>query len=175
MEWEVNEVQIKDRYEVTLHATYETDVPAAVVVMEPQSIDVSDMRAGDVMYGELTLTNYGLIKAEEARIDITGDDFFNMELLVEIPATISPHERIVIPYKIYCIKTVVDELGQATGGFSICCSEHVKVLFNAYSICPNGIKQFIHNYLSLVDCLWHCLNPVNIVSNVVQYLGAVQK
>ncbi|MCP3672161.1 MAG: hypothetical protein GY814_17375, partial [Gammaproteobacteria bacterium] len=35
VEWEVNEITIEDKYEIVLHAVYEADVPAAVVVAEP--------------------------------------------------------------------------------------------------------------------------------------------
>ncbi len=38
VEWEVNEIVIQDKYEILLTATFETDVPAAVVVAEPMSI-----------------------------------------------------------------------------------------------------------------------------------------
>ncbi len=34
VEWEVNEITILDKYEILLTATFETDVPAAVVVAE---------------------------------------------------------------------------------------------------------------------------------------------
>jgi len=38
VEWEVVESTIEDRYDVVLTLTYETDVPAAVVVAEPPSV-----------------------------------------------------------------------------------------------------------------------------------------
>jgi len=34
VEWEVNEITIEDTYEITLNTTFETDVPAAVVIAE---------------------------------------------------------------------------------------------------------------------------------------------
>src|SRR5690606_15629519 len=57
VEWSVREITIQDRYEITLNATFETDVPAAVVVMQPSSVNLPKMKAGDVYYGELALTN----------------------------------------------------------------------------------------------------------------------
>ena len=40
VEWSVREITIQDRYEITLNATFETDVPAAVVVMQPASVNL---------------------------------------------------------------------------------------------------------------------------------------
>ncbi|UCF90367.1 MAG: carboxypeptidase regulatory-like domain-containing protein, partial [Desulfobacterales bacterium] len=58
VEWNVSETTVEDKYEIVLTATYETDVPAPVIVAEPVSTTLPDMRAGDVYYGEFTLTNY---------------------------------------------------------------------------------------------------------------------
>ncbi len=44
VEWNVTEVPLQDRYEITLNATYETDVPAPVVVMEPGAINLPKMK-----------------------------------------------------------------------------------------------------------------------------------
>ncbi|HSM75334.1 MAG TPA: Ig-like domain-containing protein, partial [Desulfobacterales bacterium] len=59
--WSVTETTIADRYEIVLSATFETDVPAAVVVAEPAALTLPEMRAGDVLNGEFTLSNYGLV------------------------------------------------------------------------------------------------------------------
>lgn len=56
----VTEIAIEDRYEITLDLTYETDVPVAVLVMEPVATQLPNLKKGEVFYGELTLTNYGL-------------------------------------------------------------------------------------------------------------------
>lgn len=50
VEWEVTEITIEDRYEITLQTTFATDVPAAVVVAEPASATVPYMQPGDVYY-----------------------------------------------------------------------------------------------------------------------------
>ena len=59
--WSVQETTIADTYDVVLSATYETDVPVAVLVVEPASVTLPAMKAGDVFTGQLNLTNYGLI------------------------------------------------------------------------------------------------------------------
>ena len=58
VEWKVTEITIQDRYDIVLTAVYETNVPAPVVVAEPASINLPDMRTGDVYTGEFTLTNH---------------------------------------------------------------------------------------------------------------------
>src|SRR5204862_6493303 len=74
VEWSVREITIQDRYEITLNATYETDVPAAVLVMQPASVNLPAMAIGEVFYGELTPTNYGLIRADHVRQQLPVDD-----------------------------------------------------------------------------------------------------
>jgi len=66
--WSVTETTIEDLYDVTLTATYAVNVPTAVIVLEPASISLPYLQAGDVYYGELTLTNYGLIRADNLQL-----------------------------------------------------------------------------------------------------------
>ncbi len=129
VEWEVNEKTIEDRYDITLHATYETNVPAAVVVLEPTTIKLPDMKAGDVFYGEFSLTNYGLVMAEDMAAYLPQDDEnYHFEFLVDIPSTLGPHERLVVPYKVTCIKTP-GESGEMSGGASGCKTKLVRVIY----------------------------------------------
>ena len=99
VEWSVTETTIQDKYDIVLTAIYETNVPAAVVAVEPTSIVLPKMRAGDVYNGEITLTNYGLIRAEALTFSLPGSDQnFKFELLSgSLPETIAAKERIVIP------------------------------------------------------------------------------
>lgn len=104
VEWEVTETTIEDKYEIVLNATYETDVPAAVVVAEPTSITLPEMKAGDVYYGEFTLTNYGLIRAKDLNFALPEDDNnFRYELLTGMPDSLEAKERITVPYKVTCL------------------------------------------------------------------------
>ncbi|HEU5434860.1 MAG TPA: PKD domain-containing protein, partial [Telluria sp.] len=101
VEWSVREISIQDRYEITLNATYETDVPAAVVVMQPTSVNLPKMNVGDVYYGELTLTNYGLVRADNVRQQLPASDgLFRYEFLVDVPPALAPKQRITVPYRV---------------------------------------------------------------------------
>lgn len=90
VEWSVREITINDRYEITLDATFETDVPAAVVVMQPASVNLPKMNPGDVFYGELVLTNHGLIRADNVKQKLpVSDPYFRFEFLVNVPDTLN--------------------------------------------------------------------------------------
>ncbi len=99
VEWQVNEITIEDKYEIVLSATYETNVPAAVVVVEPASVSLPAMKAGDVFNGEFTLTNYGLIRADNVKLSLpSNDQYFIYEMLGGLPESIaakSAHHRAV--------------------------------------------------------------------------------
>ena len=116
VEWSVREITIQDRYEITLNATYETNVPAAVVVMQPSSINLPLMSPGAVYYGELALTNFGLIRADNVRQKLpVSDGFFRFEFLVEVPPTLEAKQRVVIPYRVVSLQSL-DGSGAASGG-----------------------------------------------------------
>jgi fibronectin type 3 domain-containing protein len=118
VEWSVREVTIQDRYEITLNATFETDVPAAVVVMQPSSINLPNMNPGDVYYGELALTNYGLVRADKVAQQLPkSDGFFRYEFLVDVPATLDPKQRLTVPYRVVALQPLDGATsGQASGG-----------------------------------------------------------
>jgi hypothetical protein len=119
VEWSVREITIQDRYEVTLNATYETDVPAAVVVMQPPSVNLPKMNAGDVYYGELSLINYGLVRADNVRQQLpVSDNMFRYEFLVEVPTKLEPKQRITIPYRVVALQALEAQasIGTASGG-----------------------------------------------------------
>lgn len=107
VEWSVREITIQDRYEITLNATFETDVPAAVVLMQPASINLPKMNAGDVYYGELNLTNYGLIRADNVQQRMPkSDPYFRYEFLVDVPDTLEAKQRITIPYRVIATQSL---------------------------------------------------------------------
>jgi len=100
VEWSVKEITIQDRYDITLNATFETDVPAPVVVIQPASINLPKMGVGDVYFGELTLTNYGLVRADHVIQQLpSSDGFFRYEFLVDVPSTLAAKQRLTIPYR----------------------------------------------------------------------------
>lgn len=105
VEWSVREITIEDRYEITLQAIFETDVPAAVVVIEPTSINLPAMAPGEVFQGELILTNYGLIRADDvvAHPPVV-DEYFKFEFLAQPPTSLEAKQRVRLPYRIVALR-----------------------------------------------------------------------
>ncbi|MDR6841145.1 Ig-like domain-containing protein [Pseudoxanthomonas sacheonensis] len=105
VEWSVREVTIEDRYEITLNATFETDVPAPVVVMQPTSINLPKMAPGEVFQGELVLTNYGLIRADNVVARPPGaDQYYKFEFLTQPPASLEAKQRVRLPYRVIALR-----------------------------------------------------------------------
>lgn len=139
VEWEVTETTIEDEYEIVLDATYETDVPAPVVVAEPASITLPPMKAGDVYYGEYTLTNYGLIRADNVDFVLPPDDeFFTYELLAGMPTSLAAKERVTVPYRVICLLSPDLSEQDASGSG---CVRYLKCIKTTYEFeCSNGTR-----------------------------------
>jgi large repetitive protein len=139
VEWSVREITVNDRYEITIDATFETDVPAAVVVMQPASINLPKMKPGDVTYGEITLANYGLIRADNVKQKLPPNDaYFRYEFLGTLPDKLEAKQRVTIPYRIVALQSL-DPDGQASGGG--CYSYGSVVETTCTYICKNGVQS----------------------------------
>ena len=109
VEFSVTETTIQDVYDINLTATFATQVPAPVVLMEPLSINVPHMQVGEALSGELTLTNYGLVRADEVVFrKPSPNEFFKVEFFGAVPTTLAPKQRIILPYKITQLKLYPD-------------------------------------------------------------------
>lgn len=116
VEWSVNEITIEDRYEIVVNATFETDVPAAVVVIKPAMVNLPLMQAGDVYNGELVLTNYGLVRADNVKAILpSSDEYLRYEFLSQVPSTLEAKQVFVLPYRLVALKSF-DPDAQASGG-----------------------------------------------------------
>ncbi|AZN35463.1 PKD domain-containing protein [Iodobacter ciconiae] len=142
VEWSVREITIQDRYEITLNATFETDVPAAVVVMQPTGINLPKMAAGDVFYGELNLTNYGLIRADNVKQRLPqGDAYFRYEFLVDVPATLEAKQRVTIPYRVIALQSLETAANSGTASGGGCHSYSNNYAVTCEFVCANGVQS----------------------------------
>jgi len=117
VEWSVREVTIEDRYAITLNATFETDVPAPVVVLQPTSINLPKMAAGEVFQGELTLTNYGLVRADDLVARPPGaDDYYKLEFLAQPPTSLEAKQRVRLPYRVIALRDFKGATSIGSGG-----------------------------------------------------------
>ena len=116
-EWDVTEISLQDRYEIVLQATFQTDVPAPVVIAEPVSTPMPDLADGEVFYGEYTLTNYGLIRADDLSVSLPdGGGEYRFELLVAPPTSLDAHRQITVPYRITRLAAASNAGGGGSGG-----------------------------------------------------------
>jgi hypothetical protein len=139
VEWSVTEITIEDRYEITLQATFETDVPAAVVVFEPASTPIPDMAVGDVYHGELRLTNYGLIRADNLTFEAPAEDgYYRYEFLDNLPDSLEAKGSLVIPYRITALAPYEAD-GSGSGGG--CGGYGASASAGATYVCENGVKS----------------------------------
>jgi fibronectin type 3 domain-containing protein len=101
VEWSVTEVTIEDRYEIRIEQTFETNVPTAVIVVEPPVANLPLLEPGQVYNGEFTITNYGLISAKFKGLTFpdTFDDY-SVEVLDNVPESLDAMQRVVVPYRI---------------------------------------------------------------------------
>lgn len=136
--WTVKEITIEDTYEITLNATFETNVPAAVVVLEPASVTLPKMKTGDVFQGELTLTNYGLVRADHLKGALPGNDGnFRYEFLNQIPDSLGAKERITLPYRVISVKSLEPDAAATGGG---CATYSASLVTNYSYVCANGTE-----------------------------------
>jgi hypothetical protein len=124
VEFSVNEITLQDRYEILLEATYETNVPAPVVLIEPAYINLPMLTRGQIFQGEIAITNYGLVRADSVKDNLPrGNAFAFIEYLVDIPPEIDAGEVIIVPFRVVALKNFdgsetspFDQLNVATAG-----------------------------------------------------------
>ncbi len=104
--WQVTPTTIQDRYDITINATFQTDVPAAVVTVDPGTVNLPPLQAGDVYNGQFTFTNHGLIDANNMQFSLPPDDGnLHYELQGAMPSTIGAGQSVTLPYRITCIQS----------------------------------------------------------------------
>ncbi|WP_229728314.1 hypothetical protein [Marinicella pacifica] len=117
IEWSVTETSIIDRYEVVMNLTFETNVPAAVVVIRPVVTNLPDMYPGDVYSGVWEIKNEGLVRADDFILNIPADDeYFEYQILNEVPSVIEAQQTVYVPFKLINKKSVVPGASGDAGG-----------------------------------------------------------
>lgn len=101
IDFSVTETDINDIYEIELDITYKTQVPAPVVLIEPAAINLAGLQPGEEKTGQITITNYGLVRADNLNVNLPkSDSRFSYEFFGDIPKELNAKSRIVIPYKV---------------------------------------------------------------------------
>ncbi|MCE5324772.1 right-handed parallel beta-helix repeat-containing protein [bacterium] len=106
--WKVVPTLIEDKYEITVEAIFETNVPAPVVTIEPANIDLSEMVDGR-MQVDLTITNHGLIAAEEFELEFGDNPKYQFTPLTDKIGTLAAQTTVVVPLTIVDIEMHPEE------------------------------------------------------------------
>ena len=158
VEWSVTPVVIEDRYQITISTTFQTNVPAPVLVTEPAGITVPELAIGQVFNGEFTVTNYGLIGVKDVNIRFpTSFGEYDIELLSAIPRTLSAMQKITVPYRITRRQAIAsnavmkaqttcsryEQLAEEVKGYggSPCYTSFTITIDGTAVICPGSINE----------------------------------
>ena len=156
IDFSVTETTVQDVYDINLEATFQTQVPAPVILLEPLSINLPDLQVGEELTGELTLTNYGLIQAEQvAFTPPQSDEYYKYEFLADVPKVLAAKQRVVIPYRITAIKLHPKSIGftQTNAGEFAAVQRAVANTFSAKaSSCST------YSVWAKTECVFECIN-----------------
>lgn len=103
VDWKVEETTVEDEYSIVTTLKYETSVPVPVVILNiPQSIDAKNLPEGESLIFYATLTNKGLITAQDVQLELpTGFNALKFEALAyNNPFSLAPQQSVLIPVKV---------------------------------------------------------------------------
>ncbi|MBD2492423.1 Calx-beta domain-containing protein, partial [Aulosira sp. FACHB-615] len=99
--WNVTPTEIEDKYNISVESVFETDVPVPTLVIDPPLIDLASLDViGEVMQIDMTITNYGLIAANNVALNFGEHPFYKIEPLLENAGTLSAKSSLTIPVRI---------------------------------------------------------------------------
>lgn len=140
--WSVVPTGVVDEYKITIDATFQTNVPAPVVVLEPAFVDLATLELPAQI--DFTVTNYGLITAQNLRISAHGFPGLEVIPLVtelgDLPGGCTPGDpfgpcRVTIP-TLFIPTEDGPRTGCGTGGVQAC---HDLICGNkTYTYCSNA-------------------------------------
>lgn len=100
VDWNAEEIEIEDKYELTSTVKYETNVPVPVLeVIWPDELPGEFLTSGTCIINAV-ITNKGLITAQDVTVNVEDGDGWNVEVLGANNIDLQPSATIVIPVKI---------------------------------------------------------------------------
>lgn len=103
VDWNVVETEVEDEYKIVTTVTYETNVPAPVVIMEaPEKIDLDAMAVGESVMFYVAVTNKGLISANDVTVILPEptSEWEMTHLSDAAPFTLAPQTTVFVPVKL---------------------------------------------------------------------------
>lgn len=98
-DWSVTPMSVTDKYSIKLNATFETQVPAPVLTIEP-AYERLELEIGSTYVGEYRVTNHGLVALDDVKINLAGAPGLRVEALITELPRIGAMETVIIPYRI---------------------------------------------------------------------------
>ena len=111
--WRVVPTEIEDKYTITIESVFETHVPALdgssdsianpipTVTIDPPLIDLINLQVvGQMMQVDMTVTNHGLIAANDVRLNFGEHPFYKIEPLIENIGTLGAKSSLTVPVRI---------------------------------------------------------------------------
>lgn len=118
IDWNVKETTIEDEYSVTTTVKYETNVPVPIVELNmPSYIAAKSLPEGESLVFHATLTNKGLITAEDVSL-LLPDGFRALQfeaLGYNQPFDLDPQQSIQIPVKVTHVTPQATDVVRAVG------------------------------------------------------------
>jgi hypothetical protein len=135
--WRVLPTEIEDRYIITIESVFETNVPEPVVTISPALIDLETLQTvGQVIQTEMTLTNHGLIAANDVRLNFGDHPFYDIEPLVDDIGALAAQSSLTIPVRV----TRIDDFSDENQNDYISCGIPASLQW-AYDCGPNTVVK----------------------------------
>ena len=98
-EWSVTPTAIQDEYDITVNSVFETDVPVPVLTITPETNDLSQLSQfpGEVNQIDFTVTNHGLIAADNVELFFPNHLFWDFKPLVTDIGILPAKSSLTIP------------------------------------------------------------------------------
>jgi hypothetical protein len=139
--WTVEEVDLNDRYKISIESTFEANVPAPVVTVTPSVLDVSDLdELGETKVVNMVIENHGWINADRGAFSFGSHPYYSIEPLIKDVGTIPAKSAIVVPVvmrRIALPDTPQAQSASATG---------VRATASASAACSMA-AQFVYSYV----------------------------
>ncbi|MDF7800708.1 FG-GAP-like repeat-containing protein [Pontiellaceae bacterium B1224] len=140
-------VPFTDRYEIVIEQTFETHVPAPVMVVTPAWQSFEDVDEGFQVRFMVTVKNHGLIALNDLTIDGQEFSWGSMIPLVEYLPRLDPFQEVKIP-------VLVTYYGDAGGGsqaqrqsaYANCVGDMLGAIYNFGKNLENLINRFAGGY-----------------------------
>jgi hypothetical protein len=137
--WTVQEIEIQDRYKITIQSTFETNVPAPVVTLTPSSLDVADLKvAGQSKVVNILIENHGFIAADHGRFAFDSHPYYEIVPLIPDVGIIPAKSQLVVPVTIRRIQVPAGS-SEAGGTSSLTHPVPLQSAMNLPSSVPCGI------------------------------------